>query len=234
MAPPVHQLRSGLRHTGRDPPGTIESLIASAALTVLGVVFVGVLVGADDAARRVRLFAKPAASICFVTTAVVNGALDSAYGSWVVVALVLSAIGDVALLGRSSRMFLFGLGSFLFGHVGYVLAFGVRGLDVMWAAVAFVALVPPVVFVLVWLLPHAGSLRIPVVAYTAVISTMVAAAVGTVGVDLDLRILAGAVAFYLSDLAVARDRFVAPGRVNRTWGLPLYYAAQFLLAWTVV
>jgi hypothetical protein len=46
-------------------------------------------------------------------------------------------------------------------------------------------------------------------------------------------ILAAAVAFYLSDLAVARDRFVAPGFRNRLWGLPLYYGAQLLFVWTV-
>jgi hypothetical protein len=41
---------------------------------------------------------------------------------------------------------------------------------------------------------------------------------------------AGALLFYLSDLLVARDRFVRPGIVNRVVGLPLYYAAQLLLA----
>jgi hypothetical protein len=33
-------------------------------------------------------------------------------------------------------------------------------------------------------------------------------------------------------MAVARNRFVAPGVVNRMWGLPLYYLAQVLLAST--
>jgi hypothetical protein len=31
---------------------------------------------------------------------------------------------------------------------------------------------------------------------------------------------------------VARDRFVSHQFVNRAWGLPLYYAAQLLLATT--
>lgn len=39
--------------------------------------------------------------------------------------------------------------------------------------------------------------------------------------------------FWCSDLAVARDRFIAPGFVNRLWGLPLYYAAQVAFAWSV-
>ena len=42
--------------------------------------------------------------------------------------------------------------------------------------------------------------------------------------------MTAAVAFYLSDVSVARDRFVAPGFGNRIWGLPLYYAAQLLFA----
>jgi uncharacterized membrane protein YhhN len=49
-----------------------------------------------------------------------------------------------------------------------------------------------------------------------------------------LPILIGALAFFLSDLSVARNRFVAPGFVNRLWGLPLYYAAQLLLASSIL
>ena len=78
-----------------------------------------------------------------------------------------------------------------------------------------------------WLAPHVeAAMRAPVVAYIGVIAIMVACAVGT------LRALpiAGAVAFFVSDLAVARDRFIAPGFDNRAWGLPLYYAAVTLLA----
>ena len=62
----------------------------------------------------------------------------------------------------------------------------------------------------------------------------------TLYLDLDLaqcpaltEIPLGAVAFFLSDLAVARDRFVAKGWVNRVWGLPLYYFGQVLLATSV-
>ena len=43
----------------------------------------------------------------------------------------------------------------------------------------------------------------------------------------------GAIGFYLSDLSVARDRFVVSAFVNRLWGLPLYYAAQVALGWSV-
>ena len=61
---------------------------------------------------------------------------------------------------------------------------------------------------------------------------MVATAAAAVGAGGEGIILIGAIAFYLSDLSVARDRFVTPAFYNRLWGLPLYYAAQFVLAAT--
>ncbi len=44
--------------------------------------------------------------------------------------------------------------------------------------------------------------------------------------------LGGDILFYISDLFVARQRFVVDSPVNRVVGLPLYYVAQFLLAFS--
>ena len=205
------------------------------ALSIVGAAFVIALVWAERRGSRLRLVAKPAASLCFIGVALASGALDSGYGTWVLVALTLSAVGDIALLGHSTPAFLGGLTSFLLGHLAYLVAFAVRGAEAGATAVAVVLAVAPAVLVVRWLWPHIPrDMRGPVGAYAAVISMMVAFAVGTVAWDADLRILLAAVAFYCSDLAVARDRFVAPGFSNRLWGLPLYYAAQFVFAWTVV
>ena len=209
-------------------------MTAAIVATVVGAVSVVVLVRSETNDTRVRFAAKPLASLCFLLTALTAGAFDSAYGTWVFVALVLSAIGDVALLGSTRSTFLAGLVSFLLGHVGYAVAFGVRGLDATWTVVGALAMVVPFAVVLRWLLPHAGDMRAPVTVYALVISTMVAMALGTVAFDGDARILLAAIGFWVSDIAVARNRFVAPGRANRLWGLPLYYGAQFLFAWTVV
>ena len=46
-------------------------------------------------------------------------------------------------------------------------------------------------------------------------------------------ILIGAVFFYVSDIFVAHQRFVMAHFYNRLFGLPLYYMAQFLLAFSV-
>jgi hypothetical protein len=64
-------------------------------------------------------------------------------------------------------------------------------------------------------------------AYGVIISLMLWAGLGTARSEIWL----GALLFYLSDLFVARQRFVVRQPLNPLLGLPLYYAAQYLLAW---
>jgi hypothetical protein len=45
-------------------------------------------------------------------------------------------------------------------------------------------------------------------------------------------ILLGAISFYVSDVFVARDKFIKNEFLNRLVGLPLYYLGQFLLAFS--
>ena len=98
------------------------------------------------------------------------------------------------------------------------------------------ALVLGIIAILVmrWLRPSVpDALLLPVRAYVIVISAMLLCAVGAVARGGDASILLGAALFYVSDLAVARDRFIAPGFANAAWGLPLYYGAQLVLALTL-
>jgi len=67
------------------------------------------------------------------------------------------------------------------------------------------------------------------VSYLAAISLMVVLASGTMAAA-GPQLLIGAVMFAVSDIFVARERFVSPSVVNRLWGLPLYYAAQLIFA----
>ncbi len=175
---------------------------------------------------------KPAAAACFLALAWAEGALATRFGTILFAGLVLAAGGDVLLIPKSKRAFLAGLVSFLLGHVAYAIAFGFRGLDLAWTAGALLVLAVVALPVLRWLWPHVeAKMRAPVAAYVIVITAMVALAAGTYGAHGDARLLGGAIAFYLSDLAVARERFVAPGFLNRAWGLPLYFGAQLTLAW---
>ncbi len=202
-----------------------------------GLTFASVIVVLWAEARKKRrlvwLF-KPLASTGFLLFALQMGALETDYGKAVFAALFLSWFGDVFLIVKEKWGFLAGLVSFLLGHLAFAVAFLVKGVSLQASGIAVAALLVPAFFVGRWLFPHVGGkLLRPVQAYFAVITLMVALAVGVVVAGGSLWIPVAAVAFYLSDLAVARDAFVAPGIVNRLWGLPLYYGAQLLFAWTV-
>ncbi len=179
--------------------------------------------------------AKPLAAAGFVGAGLAAGALGSAYGRWVLAALVLSWLGDVFLIPRSSaRSLRAGVLSFLLGHVAFVAAFAVRGLDPVASGVAAALALGPGLLALRWLHPYVPEeLRTPIRAYMLVISAMLVCAAGAAGSSGDARILIGALMFYVSDLSVARNRFVVARFSNKAWGLPLYFAAQLVLAWTV-
>lgn len=202
------------------------------ALTATGL---AVTVGAERAQRRSLVFiAKPTASVGFLVVAVASGAWDSSYGRWILAGLVLSLLGDVFLMFRGAVQFQSGLVSFLLAHVAYTAAFLVAGVSVPWALAAAAAALVAAWSVLRWLLPHVDEdMRGPVLAYVVVISLMVSLAMGTLGAGRTALIATGAALFYVSDLFVARDRFVTPSFVNTLVGLPLYYLAQVLLALSV-
>jgi uncharacterized membrane protein YhhN len=178
--------------------------------------------------------AKPLASTGFLLTALAAGALSNAYGRAVLVALALGWLGDVLLIPKQSRSaFVAGLASFLLGHLAYAVAFAVRGIDLEAGAVAAALVAVPSLAVARWLWPFVPDrMRIPVAAYVGVISLMVVCALGVAAFRTHTSIALGALAFYASDLAVARQRFVAESFTNKLWGLPLYYGAQLLLAAT--
>lgn len=177
---------------------------------------------------------KLGASTGFLATAVVNGAFDTAFGQWIFVGLALSWVGDACLLGKARAPFLAGLVAFLLGHVGYVVAFAVRGLDVNATLTAIPLLFGVALIIDRWLRPHVdGGMRAAVRAYIVVISTMLACAVGAWRGGAPAIALVGALAFYLSDLSVARERFVESDFINRAWGLPAYYLGQLCLAMAV-
>jgi uncharacterized membrane protein YhhN len=210
---------------------TTTALVFTVAMTVA----VAVVLYASKTRRKwVERVAKPVAAMLFIAAALVSGALESAYGTVLFAGLTMAAVGDVLLLGEGRRMFLGGLVAFLSGHLAYAIAFAIRGVDATWTACASGALAIALVPILRWLWPHVDRrMKGPVIAYVAVISIMVALAFGTHGFRPDLRILLGSIAFYASDFAVARQRFVEKGFVNRAVGLPLYFFGQLALALSV-
>ena len=182
-------------------------------------------------ARRGVALAKTLASLGFLWAAWAVGAWGSAYGRVIFAGLCLCFLGDVLLIPKSRPCFLAGLASFLAGHLAFAGAFVVRGVDWPAAAVSALVLAAPAIGSARWLRPHVDAgMRVPVLAYIVAITVMVAIAAGSFQHRASWLVAAGAFGFYLSDLSVARDRFVAPAFVNRLWGLPLYYGAVLMLA----
>jgi uncharacterized membrane protein YhhN len=201
----------------------------------LGVAAVAGLLAAEGRGWRpgVWLF-KPLASAAFLWAALARGALGTGYGRLVLAALALGALGDVLLIPRDRRAFMTGLGTFLLGHVVFAAAFLTRPFSPAAAGLAALGMAAFGRAVLGWLRPHLPRrLIVPVVAYVVVIGVMVATAAGASFGTERAAFLAGAAMFALSDLSVARRRFVEPRFAEAAWGLPLYFAAQFVLASTV-
>jgi uncharacterized membrane protein YhhN len=192
------------------------------------------LLAAIRAGDRVQEVAsKAVASASFVALGLLRVDGAGAVGGWIVAGLVLCAVGDLLLLG-SGRSFDLGLLSFLLGHCAYIGAFAAALPPSAWWRLAVVPLLLAAAGALRWLWPHLGRRRLPVVAYIVAISVMVWGAVAVVRAGvLPATVAPGAILFYLSDLAVARHRFVKAEFLNRGIGLPLYYAGQLLIAMAI-
>jgi uncharacterized membrane protein YhhN len=202
---------------------------------LLCAVAVAGLLGAERRGSRAGLWlTKPVASLAFVWAALAMGALETTYGQLVLLGLVLCLLGDLLLIPlERPAVFRAGVFAFLAGHVAYSAAFLTRPISVAGLVAAAVLLALVLGGVLRWLAPSlpkdmAGTVR----AYMVVIGLMSALACGVTAAGGPWAVAAGALAFTASDVSVARDRFVRHEFVNRAWGLPLYYAAQLLIAST--
>ncbi len=181
---------------------------------------------------------KGTVSALFVLTALMQPHPLPAYYHRILLGLAFGLIGDVCLAMPGTRAFRVGLFAFLAGHILYVWAFSGLARPADWASPVQAIFLASSVAAFLWIRPHAGRMTIPVVLYLVVITLMLAGAWAVFrhpGLDPAARglIWAGAFCFYLSDLFVARQRFVTEAYVNRLIGLPLYYAGQFLLAFSV-
>ncbi|MDQ4008892.1 MAG: lysoplasmalogenase [Actinomycetota bacterium] len=167
--------------------------------------------------RRLRLLTKPALMPSLAWWAVGrHGPAQRAMLRRTGAAMVLSAVGDVALLREDDDAFLVGLGGFLGAHLAYGSAFA--GRTRRWGpgtarrvgpVAATAAVTVPV------LVTRAGPrLGGPVAAYGLAIAAMAAAATtldaSVVPASARRRIAAGAVCFMVSDALLGARRFLLP------------------------
>jgi uncharacterized membrane protein YhhN len=199
-----------------------------------GVAVAGLLWAEWRGSRTGLWLTKPVASLAFLWAGVSAGALESTYGQLILLGLGLCLLGDLLLIPlERPTVFRAGVFAFLTGHLAFSVAFLTRPLDPLGLAVAALLLAAALAAVLRWLTPSVPpDMVLPVRAYMVVIGVMSTLACGVTAAGGPLAVAVGALAFTASDVSVARDRFVRHEFVNRAWGLPLYYAAQLLIAST--
>lgn len=209
---------------------TAALVLLLAAAPVALVNWVGV--ARDD--RRSILVAKPLTLALLIAAAVAMEPEDGTVRLWFVIGLVLSLAGDVFLMlpedGDDEQAkvtpFLLGLVAFLFGHIAYVIGMAtdirswpLAGVGVVVVGAIGVGVAPRIV---AGVKRSSAEFVVPVLAYMAVISTMVLASFGravVVGI-------VGALLFYVSDAILAWNRFVKPSLVLRVGVMVTYHLGQ--------
>ncbi len=207
---------------------------ATALLVVTGVLAVLDWIAVGTGRRTLEYVFKPATMVALIGAAVALDPFSTAARAWFVVALVFSLAGDVFLMLPNEDLFVFGLGSFLVGHLAYIVGLLVAGisplalaLGVVVVAVFIAVLAPPLVIGARRQDPRLG---VPVLVYVVAISLMFACAMGSVVP----AAIAGALLFYLSDFSIGWSRFVRDFRGSRLVIITTYHAAQVLLVVSLV
>ena len=183
---------------------------------------------------QVRHVTKPATLAALIGVAVTLTPVDPTIRTWMVVGLVLSLAGDVFLM-LPERWFVAGLGSFLLGHIAYIVGLQLAPRSLGWTLLGLALVLAAVATVgrRIVLGVAAGDHREmvgPVIAYLVVISAMVVSAFGTAG----LWAIAGASLFYASDATLAWNRFLEPRRFGPLAVMVTYHLGQLgLVAWLV-
>ena len=189
------------------------------------------------AEQRQVYFLKPLSTLLVILVAALSFATPNAkegYTVGILVGLILSLGGDVALMFPSGRAFLTGLALFLLAHVAYAVTFTVYNGFHVGDLVSASVLLALAIAVYLYLHPGLGEMQGPVVGYIVIICLMVnratSAFFGTTFTQTQAWLVAGgSVLFWLSDLILAVNRFRRPFKYHR-FNLALYYGGQLLIA----
>jgi len=181
--------------------------------------------------RRAQFFFKPLAAFGFVLLALQFGALESTYGLIILAGLIACAVGDIFLLSRKSEnLFKAGMAAFALGHVFYVIAISKIRIDFTtditnWAVIFIAGL-----FALHTVRKTPKRMQRPVLYYSLIIFLMVLFSLFAPRSAPFIFIPFAAIMFAVSDMFVARDRFIKPNPKNALAITPLYFGAQALFA----
>lgn len=205
-------------------------------LTVLVAASLAIAAALELLPRPLVFVAKPFATILIGVYAWPRGHDVPAMRRLVLAGLVLSLLGDIALLWPKEG-FLPGLVAFLLAHLCYIAAF-CRPLRLAARPWPFVVYGLVAIGILAWLWSGvAAGLRAPVIAYVACLASMAAqsagwwlAARGTPAAPLARSAAIGGALFLASDALLAINKFALPLPFASLWILATYWAAQWAIA----
>ncbi len=162
-----------------------------------------------------------------VIVLIVSVSRKNRYNYLIIIGLLLSLVGDV-LLSKAVDQFLFGLISFLTAHLVYILAFLKKSKRLaLLESIPFYAYGAILFY---FLQPHLGDMRIPVLVYVVVITTMLwRSFVQRNNGKLAKYAFIGAVFFTLSDSMIAIYRFYEAFPFDRELTIATYWIAQYLI-----
>jgi uncharacterized membrane protein YhhN len=185
---------------------------------------------------RLEYVVKPAVMVCLFTWLYLTTGLQG-LTLWFGLGLVFSLAGDVLLMISLDRMFIFGLAMFLFAHISYIIGFQNELMTVSFWSVMLIVIISVNAVRLMRRIVSAmrarGQSRIvgPVILYSTVITMMLYAALTTLSnpaweAGASLLVGLGAFLFYISDIILAWNKFVAPINNGRILNIAAYHLGQ--------
>jgi uncharacterized membrane protein YhhN len=216
----------------------LDDMLHFFAILLAAVLLLVLLVYEKREEKKPRLITKTILSCLFVLIAWNQPSAVPSYGNSILMGLLFCLVGDVCLALAGDKPFKAGLIAFLVGHVFYVIGFAYLIPASDWVLPVALLFWVFSLLVFLWLRPHLKAMLIPVVVYMLVITVMASGAwtvfaASSFSFGGRILIFLGAVLFYISDIFVARNQFIKGEFINRLIGLPLYYAGQFLLAFSI-
>ena len=206
-----------------------------ALLTIL----VTLLIRAELAGNQKQVYIfKPLSTTLVIIVAALSIFVPDKYNLSYTLAIILGLLfslgGDIALMFKSKRAFMIGLILFLIAHVVYSIVFTVCSGFVKGDLISAVVLILLAIIIYFYLYPGLEKMKIPVLIYVVVISFMVNRAISTFSgkffnYSQVLLISIGAGLFYISDLILAINKFRKPFKYHRI-SLAFYYSGQLLIA----
>lgn len=201
--------------------------------------FVTLLIRAGFAGNQKQVYVfKPLSTTLVIIVAALSCFVadnyNLSYTLVIILGLLFSFGGDVALMFKSKRAFMIGLILFLIAHVIYSIVFTVYSGFVEGDLISALILILLAIIIYFYLYPGLEEMKIPVLIYIFVITFMMNRAISTFSGEFfnntqAVLISIGAGLFFISDLILAVNKFKKPFKYHRI-SLAFYYSGQLLIA----